>query len=194
MMMRLCSYVVVKDTGFAPNPFGGYCTLAACTPNRQGIRLDKGDWLVGHSGIAAGQRLVYAMMVSDVLDFDDYYSDSRFASKKPVLNRSWQEAAGDNMYHRGEDGAWIQDLSPFHQTEYVQRDTRNPRVFIAERFYYFGENAPPIPVEFTELIRRGQGCRCNYPADLSKSFVAWIERTYTPGVHGIPRDRDARCL
>jgi hypothetical protein len=22
--MRLCSYVIVHDTGFAPNPFGGY--------------------------------------------------------------------------------------------------------------------------------------------------------------------------
>ena len=33
--VRLCSYVVKYDTGFAPNPFWGFCTLAACTPNHQ---------------------------------------------------------------------------------------------------------------------------------------------------------------
>lgn len=41
--MRLCSYTVVHGTGFAPNPFGRYCTLAACTPNHQGIKLSQGD-------------------------------------------------------------------------------------------------------------------------------------------------------
>ena len=28
--MSLFSYVVARDTGFAPNPSGGYCTLANC--------------------------------------------------------------------------------------------------------------------------------------------------------------------
>src|SRR2546427_8066988 len=42
--MRLCSYTVMFDTGCVPNPFYGCCTLALCTPNHQGVRLDHGDW------------------------------------------------------------------------------------------------------------------------------------------------------
>ena len=33
--MTLYSYTVAADTGFAPNPFHGFCTLACCKP---GIR------------------------------------------------------------------------------------------------------------------------------------------------------------
>jgi len=41
----LYSYVVRYDSGFAPNPFGGYCTLATCKPEiRKTAQL--GDWLV----------------------------------------------------------------------------------------------------------------------------------------------------
>lgn len=81
--MRFCSYVVVHDGGFAPNPFAGYCTLAACTPNHQGLRLKKGDWLLGHGSAETGNRLIYAMQVADVLDFDDYFHARQFAAKKP---------------------------------------------------------------------------------------------------------------
>ncbi|MFH1865797.1 MAG: hypothetical protein ABIK85_07930, partial [Candidatus Eisenbacteria bacterium] len=30
--MRLFSYIVARDYGFAPNPFCGVCTLATCKP------------------------------------------------------------------------------------------------------------------------------------------------------------------
>jgi Nucleotide modification associated domain 2 len=41
--MKVYSYVVRCDTGFAPNPFWGYCTLAACTPNHMGIHIQIED-------------------------------------------------------------------------------------------------------------------------------------------------------
>jgi hypothetical protein len=42
----LYSYVVRSDSGFAPNPFGEYCTLACCKPQiRKRARV--GDWIVG---------------------------------------------------------------------------------------------------------------------------------------------------
>lgn len=189
--MRLCSYVVRVDKGFAPNPFGGYCTLAACTPNHQGLKLNPGDWLVGNSSLAAGQKLVYAMRVSEVLDFDDYYRDPRFAAKKPRFDLTWREAYGDNIYYRDDDGEWAQAPTRAHEgPEYLKKDTRRPRVFISDHFYYFGENAPSIPAEFTALIRERQGCQCDYPTELVEDFVRWIESTYRPGIRGEPRDRD----
>lgn len=189
MRQRLCVYVVTHDTGFAPNPFGGYCTLAACTPNRQGVRLARGDWLVGHSGVRRGRRLVYAMEVTEVLGFDAYYRDARFAAKHPRFDRTWKEACGDNIYHR-ESGRWTMDANPFHPpSEYLDKDTRHPSVFVAERFFYFGENAPPIPEEFEWVRRTGRGCRCNDAPEVVKSFIRWIEAEFTPGVHGDPTDR-----
>ena len=54
--MRLCSYVVKYDTGFAPNPFWRYCTLMGCTPNHQDIKAVKGDWIIGKPGIHGKPR------------------------------------------------------------------------------------------------------------------------------------------
>ena len=138
-----------------------------------------------------GQRLVYAMRISEVLDFDRYYSDPRFTTKKPVPGKTWKEACGDNIYHRTEDGSsWIQEPSPFHNTpEYLKRDTKHPRVFISEYFYYFGANAPAIPADFSTLVRDRQGCRCSYPPDVADGFVQWLEASYAPGVHGEPRHK-----
>ncbi|HEX8830700.1 MAG TPA: hypothetical protein VF705_06005 [Longimicrobium sp.] len=187
--MQLYSYVVRVDSGFAPNPFGGYCTLAACTPNHQGARLEPGDWLMGNSDKAHGQRLIYAMRVSDVLEFDDYFRDSRFEAKRPRRNGDWQNRCGDNIYHLGADGRYKQEFTFHHdEPERLETDTRYPRVFISDHFFYFGENAPDIPAEFGALIRDRQGCRKNFPPDLVRDFVGWLESTHTPGMHGLPRD------
>ena len=35
------------DVGFAPNPYHGCCTLAACTPNHMRANLGLGDVIIG---------------------------------------------------------------------------------------------------------------------------------------------------
>jgi hypothetical protein len=186
--MRFCSYVVVHDEGFAPNPFAGFCTLAACTPNHQGLRLARGDCLIGHSSIATGSRLIYAMRISEVLDFDAYYRDPRFAAKK-ARPRTWQERRGDNIYFRDRDGRWAQALTFFHtRPGDLEKDTRYPRVFISDHFWYFGENAPKIPSRYSALVRMRQGCGCSHNSATVRSFVTWLETTYPMGQQGDPRD------
>lgn len=65
--MRVFSYVVVSDSGFAPNPFHGTCTLASCKPLiRRSAK--SGDLIVGMSSRC--ERVVYAMRVGSVLGFD----------------------------------------------------------------------------------------------------------------------------
>jgi hypothetical protein len=69
--LRLYSYKVARDFGFAPNPFYGLCTLATCKPNiRKAAQV--GDWVVG-TGSKPNRlegRLVFAMEVSETLAFD----------------------------------------------------------------------------------------------------------------------------
>ena len=64
--MNVYSYILASDTGFAPNPFWGYCTLACCKPI---IRRNAsvGDWIVGLMPKHLDHRIAYAMKVSEKL-------------------------------------------------------------------------------------------------------------------------------
>ncbi len=124
---RLCSYKQTHDTGFAPNPFHGYCTLATCKPQ---IRLHKvvGDWIAGFTsrklnGDRPGhERLIYLMQVSEKLPLEHYFADKRFNSKIPALNaKSAVKANGDNIY-RWKDGAFVQVPNRSHQEKELRRD------------------------------------------------------------------------
>lgn len=86
-MLKAYSYIVARDYGFAPNPFYGVLTLATCKP---GIRKSAGvgDLIIGCSNKAHGNKLIYVAKVSEILTFDQYWNDSRFAKKKPVMNGS----------------------------------------------------------------------------------------------------------
>ena len=68
-MSKLFSYVVDHDLGFAPNPYGGFCTLAHCKFSSSGrkniVELAKvGDWIAGTAGVgplnAGHGKLIYA--------------------------------------------------------------------------------------------------------------------------------------
>lgn len=188
-LMRLCTYVVKIDTGFAPNPFWGYCTLAACTPNHKGAKIQTGDWIMGNTSVATGNKLLYVMQVSEVLPFDKYFNDPRFQNKKPQYGKTWREICGDNIYYRTERGLWAQLPNPCHNTLAIMlQDTKNPRVFIGDHFYYFGENAPDIPENFDRLILRSQGIKWQ-EGILAEQFLRWIEKNFETGVQGDPKDK-----
>lgn len=80
--MRVYSYVVARDFGFAPNPFHSWCTLATCKPE---IRKTEqvGDWIIGTGSATKSRagRAVYAMRVAEILTFEQYWKDPRFLRK-----------------------------------------------------------------------------------------------------------------
>src|SRR5664280_3515604 len=188
--MRFCSYLITNDVGFAPNTFGDFCTLAACTPNHLGLRVEPGDWLMGDGQPERGSRLIYAMRISEGLDFDYYYRDPRFEGKK-ARRESWQTRCGDNIYFRDGTGRLVQTLNFYHnEPRFFEKDTRYPRVFISNHFYHFGENAPTIPDDYKSLIKTGVGCCCVGDPKTVHEFIEWLEQAYEPGLNGQPRDRD----
>lgn len=185
---RLCTYVIKYDQGFSPNPFGRYCTLAACTPNRQRIKMVAGDWIMAHASKSQGHGLIYAMKVSEVLNFEQYFADARFEYKKPRFDKTWQEKRGDNIYHKV-DGNWQQIPSKYHRDPIdKKKDIRGNRVYISESFYYFGDQAQPLLYEFEALKQTRQGCRTNHDPALVDTFIAWLTSNHSPGRSGNPRD------
>ena len=99
--MRLHSYIVAIDDGFAPNPFYGFCTLATCKPKIR-RHAQVGDWMLGTGSKKKGRQgtLVYAMRVTEKMTYDSYWEDPRFEDKRPDLFKSIRKSRGDNIYHR----------------------------------------------------------------------------------------------
>ena len=194
--MKIASYVMTTDSGFAPNPFYGYCTLGACTPNHRPYRIDPGDWIVGTSTAATGNRLIYAMRVSEVLDHHEYYSDSRFARKKPRLSGSWKKRCGDNIYYRDSKGRWVSEACVHHtEPAALEKDTKYSKVYISKEFYYFGEGMIEIPKSLEYVAHSTQGLKYVRDWEQVQAFVDWLTSNYSPGIHGSPRhrDEDERC-
>ena len=102
--MKICTYTVKTDKGFAPNPFYRYCTLTACTPNHMNARLNSGDYIAGFFTDQIEPYLLYWMRVDEVLDYDTYFREPRYQKKKPKLQGTWISRCGDNIYYRDKHG------------------------------------------------------------------------------------------
>lgn len=197
--MKMFSYVVRRDFGFAPNPFGKHCTLATCKPEIR-TAANVGDWVIGtgsaDKSVGLGDNIVFAMCVEEKMRFDQYWNDTRFKYKRPLMNGSLKQTYGDNIYHLDEEGQnWIQENS-HHSLEDGSQNTRNKNkdlksqfVLISEHFWYFGRSAVPIPGNLCDSIRKkGQGHKSNcISEEVITEFVQWITDSFPLGYNGKPR-------
>jgi hypothetical protein len=165
-MPKLYSYVVDHDLGFAPNPFGGFCTLAKCkyrSTRRNIVELaEKHDWIAGTGGAdlrkSAGHgKLVYAMRVDELVPLDEYCRAHR----------------GDRIDAEPED------------------DGGGRLALLSHHFYYFGRNAidvSAIPATYLDhpFEKRGPGHRADFSEDFVRDFARWLKATFRVGVHGPP--------
>lgn len=202
-MARIYSYVVRYDSGFAPNPFYGYCTLATCKPDIRRV-AQVGHWIVGSASddrtIKRGGHLVYAMRVAEAMSFDDYNLDARFRFKKPFRRGSRKQSCGDNIYFRkGPDSPWCQRDS-FHSLKdgtphpgHVARDTGVNRMLISDDFVYFGGTGPTFPDDLRDskgrpICKSGIGeSRFDDPMLVNK-FERWIRGFKVSGYQGPPHE------
>lgn len=181
--MKLYTYIVARDYGFAPNPFHGYCTLATCKPRIRSVaKID--DWVIGVGAVGADTqgKLIYAMKVTEALSFNEYWNDERFQAKKPEMNGSLMQAYGDNIYHFDEESEeWHQkDSHHSHKNGSVneanlKKDTQADRVLISDHFYYFGKSSPHLPKRLLKHVCQGQNHKNIDELELMKEFLNWIE-------------------
>lgn len=213
--MRLFTYKLTHDTGFAPNPFHGYLTLATCKP---GIRQTKvvGEWVAGFTSKALVQnsagiggtwegipRLIYLMKITDKLSIAEYFADLRFACKVPRTQGSAIDRSGDNIYRPRFQGAALPSEfeiidNPNHPAanDHIATDLSGASVLVSEEFYYFGRKAVRIPDEFLVSVPNGPsryGQRTEgAPA---QRMVDYISQHYDRGLIGMPHmwNESASC-
>lgn len=197
-MAKGYSYIITRDYGFAPNPFGGVCTLATCKPKiRKG--LDANDFVFGISPRELGNKLTFAMKVYEKMTFNEYWNDQRFQFKKPNLNGSKKTAYGDNIYYQKSDNSWHQSDShhsfPGGKINYdnLNRDTSVNSVLISYEFFYFGASAIAIPSEFKNSLLLT--CKSKTILGIGEkklllndciSFWKWLCNKYSYGIIDFP--------
>jgi len=184
-MPRVFSYVVASDSGFAPNPFHGWLTLACCKPRIRSA-AENGDVVVGLS--ARCERVVYAFQVEERLAFGAYWADRRFRKKRAKWTGTRRlERCGDNIYEPDGGAGFVQQPSQHYDNEKGRerplakaRDLSSDSVLAGRRFVYFGGAGPKLPRRL-EFLRVGRAHRCRF----SDAQVARV-RTWFDGLeHGV---------
>ena len=196
--LKIYSYIVRNDSGFAPNPFWDYCTLAIDQALiRQIIRV--GDWVVGLKEISKKTEdhyMIFAMQVTEKLTFKEYWSNPRFNVKRPDFTIEEEIfRVGDNIYEPSGDG-FIQHYS-YHSRDYFDSDDtwhkqkhddiQGKFVLVADRkfYHYFGRDAFTLPsVELTDLLYCDVGHKCIADPEVSKEFIDFINQLKKNGKIG----------
>lgn len=120
--MRLYTYIVNFDGGFAPCVSKSLCTLACCKPRIRAM-AQYGDWVAGvtpkehRSGC-----LVYLMRVERAFTFAEYYGDAAFRMRC------------DNIYRPRAAGGYIQVENDFHGPQNIRKDLSADRVLVSKTF------------------------------------------------------------
>lgn len=155
--MNVYAYKIIRDYGFAPNPFGEYCSLACCKPHIR-KKAVVGDWIIGTGAVKNKllNHLIFLMKVTEKITFQEYWDDERFSYKKPILNGSLKQIHGDNIYHEV-NGVWSQ-LDSHHSLNdgqlnegNLKQDLSGEYVLISNDFIYLGDNNIKISDEYLEL-------------------------------------------
>lgn len=205
---RVFTYILAVDSGYAPNPFHRWLTLACCKP-RIRKRAAVGDWIVGITPAWHGHKLAYAMRVDDVLPFERYWRDPRFRRKRPRWTDEISvERVGDNCYEPMGDGEFRQRRCCHSHADgrehegTMTRDLSGVNALVSRHFCYFGATAIELPDDLAFAIP-GRGHRVRFDEDRRRALLAWLTRL-PRGVHGDPsrfvkagqstgRHRRARC-
>lgn len=192
--MRIHSYIIDHDLGFAPNPFFGVCTLAACKPKiRKYAQI--GDYVIG-TGSKPNKlngHIIYWMKIEDIVDINEYWHSDEFQSKKPIMKGSRMQRYGDNIYYRDESGN-INQVNSFHSLESgdscpdnLKRDTSTTQnVLMGKEFIYWGQDAPRIPDELSNFVVTTQGHKNRFSEEQKAQMLKFLHSFPERGFVGRP--------
>jgi hypothetical protein len=167
--MRLYCYVVDHDTGRAPNPDHGVCTLVYCKYKRRGVKkrnvvelAKKGDWIVGVGGTSRKScgrgKIIYIMRVDETLPYEKYRR--RFPQR-------------------------------------LSRTGHGEFTLISHTFLYYGRDAMPInevpAARKLRLGKTGRGFRSKFDERLVEQLESWVRKQPRLGKLGLPCAPEVDC-
>ena len=173
--MRVHTYVIVVDSGAAPNYDKPFTTLAVCKP-RIRRKASIGELVLAFAGQKVNpyepHTVVWAGVVMEKLSFAEYWNDPRFAGKKPD-----RAPTPDNFYRPIKGGGLLRVENPVHYLEQAEHDTNGRYVLVFNPSWRFGTSGPPLPTDFG--LRMAHGRRGERVADLSEGkwsgLRAWLD-------------------
>ena len=196
--MKYFAYILAFDSGFAPNPFYRFCTLATCKPK---IRKEAqvGDWVIGlgSKNQNCRGRLIYVMKVTEKMTYNEYWNSKRFSEKK-YSNKNSKRKCGDNIYHKNSKGDWLQEQNQFHIDEEIKKhDTQTNAVLVSNSFFYFGDKHIELSNDFKNSVSKlTQGHKYKGLEIEGKKLIKFLEKKYKKGRLGKPieyEDTENKC-
>ena len=192
--MKLFSYILARDFGFAPNPFYSICSLATCKPIIR-KKAQIGDWIIGTGSkqLNCENKLIYIMEITDKVTFNQYWSNPKYNCKKPIINGSFKQMYGDNIYFKNENDIWSQAKS-HHSLEdgsinkyNLRRDTQTENVLLSSNYFYFGNKYIDLPKNLISYIcKKGPGFRYVTEDEAIKYITKKIPEIYSKGMLSDP--------
>lgn len=178
--MKLYSYTLRYDSGFAPNPYWGICTLVLCKP---AIRLaaEVDDWIVGLGSVNSplgdiSDHMVYAMKVTSKLTLEEYdqFCKTFLPRKMPDWgNRDYRRRMGDCVYNYSSPIPKMR--TSVHNEDNRERDLSGKYALLSKQFYYFGDKPVKLPDELRPIMHATQGHKSDSNEPYVETFVKWIE-------------------
>jgi hypothetical protein len=180
-MPKLFTYCMTNDTGAAPNPFGGVCSLNICKPVIRRV-ADVNDWIVGTGSTEFGfeNQVVYAMQVTEKLTMQEYYE------------RCVKQLQG--IYDFSTEPTTL--LQSVHKEGNRVHDLGGKYTLLSTNFYYFGDSPVLLPHDLLPIVRQGQGHKSTSNKPYVDPFLDWIitQKKARNKVYAEPNDRHRFAL
>ena len=179
-MTVLFSYCIVHDSGAAPNPFWGICTLVICKPVIRCI-AQAGDWIVG-TGSANSPigdirgKVVYAMQVTGKMPMHQYdtYAEEYLPNKIPRwCGGDPRLMVGDSIYDFSYDPPRVR--RSVHDENDRDHDLSRQYALLSEHFFYFGDQPREAPDHLRGLVKCGPGHRSRANDKYLEPFLEWLD-------------------
>jgi hypothetical protein len=180
--MKLYTYTLRHDSGAAPNPFWGVCTLVICKPAiRRAAEVD--DWIVGLGSVNSpigdiSDRVVYAMKVTSKMTLEEYdqFCKTFLPKKKPDWrNRDYRMRMSDCIYNYAAGATNPKMRTGVHTEENMEKDLSGLYALASKQYYYFGDQPVKLPDDLKPIMHTTQGHKSDANQEYVEPFVNWIE-------------------
>lgn len=131
------------------------------------------------------------MKISDIKTIQDYdvFCKEFLPNKIPEWRTNdWRLRMGDCIYNFSNGFEPIIRKS-VHNESNRKKDLSGINSLLSNHFYYFGEEARPMPNEFKQIIKRNQGHKKIENESVVEDFENWIKQFEKNKIYASPQTR-----